>query len=451
MEWRAVITDPAGVVRGAAVDLWSWLRHEPPRTAQGDLLLADVVAALAPGMAMQAIAMDDGTTTHIIRRDVQAAAPDAVHAALAQENLLLRETLDAVDGSISLYDSNLCFRIGNKAYRERYPALPPASVMTGWYFGDAIRYLINIGFYIHPRAASDPEGYIAERVADLGIRENRVFEDFVAATGQWTQTRIRWTPSDSVVTLNVDITENKRLAEEVTRGQRMKTVGRIAGGVAHHFNNLLTVICANLDLLLGQPDLSPRGRDLAGRALAGAEHGGKLTRQLLTFVQRDITRPRQVDVNLFLDGITALLQGVLGPLIALDMRLDETSDQVSIDPAKFETAMMNLVLNAREAILGRKDEATAPPGRVVISTFRQHEGDKPLRVIAVRDNGEGMTPEVAAEAFEPFFTTRHMSTASGLGLSQVHGFAAGAGGDAKIISTPGEGTTVEIRLPLLGA
>jgi two-component system NtrC family sensor kinase len=123
-----------------------------------------------------------------------------------------------------------------------------------------------------------------------------------------------------------------------------------------------------------------------------------------------------------------------------------------VDPAKFETAMMNLMLNARDAIAARSASLAAGSepfiGRVEIRTGRREQENGMFRVIAVADNGEGMPPEVAAEAFEPFFTTRHMSVASGLGLSQVYGFATGAGGAARISSTPGEGTVVEILLPI---
>jgi signal transduction histidine kinase len=442
---RAVIADAAGTLLSAACDLWGWLGCETPRHRPA--MLADVQAALAPGMVIQPLAMDDGTTLHlIVRPPPQAGEPPAQAAdteALIRENRLLRETLDAVDGSIVVHDGELRFRLANKGYHDLYPHLPPDHETAGMHFSDMLRASIAAGVYSDPRALTDTEAYVAERVAQMSRRVDSVSNVYRASAKRWSQVRTRWTPSGNRVALRVDITESKRLEEELVRNQRVKTVGRIAGGVAHHFNNLLTVICGNLDLLLQQPDLSARSLDLAERALVGAEQGGKLTRQLLTFAQRDISRPRRIDINPFLDGMAALLHSVLGSTVALEMRQDGRKAAVNVDPAKLETAMVNLILNARDAIAGR------PGGRVEIRTALQQQQGGLFRVIAVTDNGAGMTPDVAAEAFEPFFTTRHPSAASGLGLSEVHGFATGAGGDARIASRPGEGTTVEMLLPVV--
>jgi signal transduction histidine kinase len=443
---RLVMADADGRVLSHAADLWDWLRCDPPdRNAGGPLRVADIAARLRAGMAMQAMAMDDGTIGHVIL-GADLAAADAV----ARENRLLRETLDAVDGSIVVHDSALRFRLGNKGYHEWQPHLPPDEELVGKHFADVLRMSIAAGSFADPRALTDTEAYVAERVAQVARREDQAVNHYQASKARWSQMRVRWTPSGNRVTLRVDITENKRLEEEMVRTQRIRTVGRISGGVAHHFNNLLTVICGCLDLLLQQAGLSARGITLVERALASAEQGGRLTQQLLTFAQRDITRPRRIDPNRFLDGIAALLQGALGSRVTLDLRLDGAAGDVLVDPAKFETAMMNLILNARDAIAARREGGAVIDGRVEIRTGLAIEDGRRFRLIAVADNGEGIRPEVAAEAFEPFFTTRHMGAASGLGLSQVHGFATGAGGHARISGTPGAGAVVEILLPVEG-
>jgi signal transduction histidine kinase len=450
MACRLIVTDASGAVTSAATDLWDWLGVTPPDRAQAPLRFADIAASLPDGTELQSISLDDGTTAHLIL-----STDHAGRAALARENLLLRETLDAVDASIVVHDSDLRFRLCNKGYHERYPHLPPERDLVGRHFGELLRMSIHADTYRDRRAVTDTEAYVAERVAQVSRRENSVTTLQSAASGRWSQLRVRWTPSGNRVALRVDITENKRMEAELLRNQRVRTVGRISGGVAHHFNNLLTVICGCLDMLLQEPGLSARGILLAGRALAGAEQGGRLTRQLLTFAQRDITRPRRIDPNVFLDSIAALLQGALGAGVAIEMRLDDAAGDVFVDPAKFETAMINLILNARDAIAARREKEdpmndTLHPGRVEIRTTMADDDGAPFWLIAVRDNGEGITAEVAAEAFEPFFTTRHISVASGLGLAEVHGFATGAGGSARISGTPGEGAVAEIRLPVRG-
>ena len=447
MACRVVVGDASGAIVSAARDLWEWLGTANPRA--GDTLrLADIVAALPAAFTMQSLPMADGTTAHVI-----SSAGDTIAGEAADENRLLRETLDAVDASIVVHDSELRFRLCNKGYHERYPYLPPAHELVGRHFSEVLRMSIAAGIYASPRAVTDTEAYVAERVAEMGVRTDKVGEVFQSSTGKWSQVRVRWTPAGNRVTLRVDMTQSKRMEEELIRTQRVKTVGRISGGVAHHFNNLLTVICGSLDMVLQHPELPPASRVLAERALAGAEKGGRLTQQLLTFARRAVTRPRRIDPNLFLDSIAALLQGALGSAATLVMHLDDAAAQVWIDPATFETAMMNLILNARDATAARTASLSGGgargAGMVAITTGLVRHNAKAFRRIAVADDGEGMSPEVAAEAFEPFFTTRHMSVASGLGLSQVHGFADAAGGLARISSTRGDGTVVEILLPVV--
>jgi signal transduction histidine kinase len=431
-----VVTDAAGTVLRATPGVWRRLGGLPDG---GALLLADIVTALGPEVRLQSMPMTDGTVAHVLLE--RRSQP---RRAIARENRLLRETLDAIDGSICVHDGDLRFRLSNRAYRERYPHLPPDREMVGWHFADTLRVSARAGSYADPRALSDTEAYIAERVAEMAVRENSVTNRQMASThprsltGRWSQMRVRWTPSGNRVTLRVDITTDKRMEEELVRTERIRTVGRIAGGVAHHFNNMLAVVCTNIELLLRLPNLTDRAKRLAARALDGAERGRRITQQLLTFAQGDFTRPRRIDANRLLESIAALLEGMLGSGATLAMRLDSEQRHVSVDPEGFETAMINLVLNARDAM----------PGQIEIRTALHRQDGRLFRVVSVADDGEGMSPEVAAEAFEPFFTTRTASAASGLGLSQVHGFATAAGGAVTLRSTPGHGTVVDILLPV---
>jgi signal transduction histidine kinase len=345
------------------------------------------------------------------------------------------------------------YLLANRGYHERYPHLPPEHESVGRHFSDTLRLSAAAGAYVDPRALTEPEAYIAERLAEMLSPDNTVSTVFMASNGRWSQMRMRWTPSGNRVILHVDITEEKRLEEELVRTQRTRTVGRIAAGVAHHFNNMLAVVCTNIELLLHMPNLQGRAKRLAARALDGAERGSRVTQQLLTFAQGDFTRPRRVDANRLLESIAALLEGMLGSGATLAMRLDSEKLHVSVDPEGFETAMINLVLNARDAIAarlgGHPGARDAMPGQIEIRTALHRQDNRLLRVVSVADDGEGMSPEVAAEAFEPFFTTRQANAASGLGLSQVHGFATAAGGSVTLRSTQGQGTVVDILLPVV--
>jgi signal transduction histidine kinase len=216
----------------------------------------------------------------------------------------------------------------------------------------------------------------------------------------------------------------------------METIGRIAGGVAHDFNNLLTVIISNLEIIRLKPGDVGRVEKLTAAAMGAAESGAALIRQLLTFARRDMTRPRRLAPNTLLLGMEDLLRRTVGRDIEFALMLDAEAGEALVDPGQFESAMINLVLNAREAIGGGK-------GRIVITTRRAAED---MLAVDVTDTGCGMTPEIAAQAFEPFFTTKPVGTGPGLGLSQVYGFAEGAGGRVTIDSTPGAGTTVTLLL-----
>jgi len=286
-----------------------------------------------------------------------------------------------------------------------------------------------------------------------------------------------WTPSGNRVALRIDITELKRLQQELLRAQRMETIGRISRGVAHDFNGLLTVIVSNLEMI-GLYAADPgRVVALADGALNAAESGARLIRQLLTFTRRDVTRPRVLDPNELLAGMDDLLRRTTGPEIDFEIVTDAAAGHAYFDASQFEGAIMNLALNARDAVRAAdrsngeagngeagtgeagtgeagtgeavNDEAGGSgPGKIVISTGRLAAGDGTFVAVSVADTGCGMAPEVAALAFDPFFTTKPTGSGPGLGLSQVYGFVTGAGGQARIDSTVGQGTTVTMLLPL---
>jgi signal transduction histidine kinase/CheY-like chemotaxis protein len=242
--------------------------------------------------------------------------------------------------------------------------------------------------------------------------------------------------------------ERERAEAALRQAQRIEAVGQLTGGVAHDFNNLLTVLIGNIDLIRKAPALDPL---LAGRLAAmraAAERGAMLTSHLLAFARRQPLSPRAVDLNALVAGMQSLLQSALGPRVQIETTLAPDLWPAMVDPTQFELVVLNLVINARDAM---------PEGGVVtVETTNVHRGP-PLRPeeaaegdyvsITVRDFGSGMTPEVQAKAFEPFFTTKGPGAGSGLGLSQVFGTAHQSGGDVRIESTPGKGTAVGVCLP----
>ncbi len=240
------------------------------------------------------------------------------------------------------------------------------------------------------------------------------------------------------LTERLELEERRRaLALEAEREQqdRLDSLGRLAGGVAHDFNNLLGVILNFTTLMEGQ-DLAAQSRHDLSQIRADAERGAALTRQLLTFARRESVRAEPVDVPRAVRAIAVLLERSLGPSVTLDLELSDDVANVLIDPQQFDQVIVNLAINARDAMVNG--------GHLTVAVG--NDGDDEV-VVRVSDTGVGMTPDVLARAFEPFFTTKQRGQGTGLGLATVYGVVSRANGRVTIESRPGEGTTFEIRLP----
>jgi CheY-like chemotaxis protein len=224
----------------------------------------------------------------------------------------------------------------------------------------------------------------------------------------------------------------------------MEALGQITGGIAHDFNNLLTVITGNLDLIRRRAPENMVIVRLASAASHAARRGAELTGSLLSFARRQALHPEAIDTNGLIRDFAQLLRRAAGESVTLELDLAAEPSTGYADAAHFQSAVLNLVINARDAMPGG--------GRVLISTCNTAlDSGEAAIVVCVRDSGTGMAPEVAARAFEPFFTTKTVGKGSGLGLSQVYGFARQSGGHASIDSRPGEGTSVRIALPARAA
>jgi len=253
----------------------------------------------------------------------------------------------------------------------------------------------------------------------------------------------------AVVTMT-ETTEQKRLEEQLRRSQKMEAIGRLAGTLAHDFGNLLTMINGYCQMLMeAMAARDPRRRDLEA-VLDAASRATSLTRQLLTIGRHQPARPRQLDLNRLISSMERVLRRVAGPRIRWSTRLARPLGRIQADPAQVEQILVNLVVNAREAM--------PRGGRLAIATERVswgkedpagREGRLPGNyvVLSVQDTGKGMDPATQGHLFEPFFTTKANSKGVGLGLSIVYGIVKQSRGDIEVVSEPGQGTTFRIYFP----
>ena len=233
--------------------------------------------------------------------------------------------------------------------------------------------------------------------------------------------------------------ERERLETRLAQAQRLETVGQLAGGIAHDFNNILAVILNHAHFVHRElPEGSPL-RDDVKQISHAAERASELTRQLLIFSRRDPAVPQTVDVNALVEETERLLRRTIGERVALATSLCEDRCYVEADPSQLEHVLLNLVVNARDAM----------PDGGTITIASERDGER--IVLTVADEGAGMEPEVVARAFEPFFTTKPKGRGTGLGLATVYGTITDAGGEVRIDSAPAEGTTVRIAMPAVGA
>lgn len=263
------------------------------------------------------------------------------------------------------------------------------------------------------------------------------FADLTSADGCHAEWRESALPGGGSVVLISDATERKLMDNRLRQIQRIEALGKVSGEVAHDFGNVLSTISGSLHMM----DTAPPERQASLRqAMAGAiDLGISLTQRLLSFARRQQLEPETVELNQLAEGLIDLVGFALRDEITLDLRIAAQPLPVRVDPGQLESAILNLCLNAGQAIDG--------PGQITLSTFA--EGDQ--AVIEVADTGIGMTPHVLAHAMEPFFSARRDGTGTGLGLAMVYGFIRQSGGDVQISSVPGLGTTVRLSLPLQGA
>jgi len=293
-------------------------------------------------------------------------------------------------------------------------------------------------------AASEFQGYVG---ACLDVTDAKRAEDDLKRINELLEERV-----------DEALIEKAKAEAHLMHAQRMEAVGRLTGGVAHDFNNLLTVVIGALDIILRSDDPAKR-KKLGEAALAAARRGESLTHQLLAFSRRQALRPEPIDLNALIREGEPLLRRAVGEAVDFRMKLKRGGARANVDPAQFEAALLNLIVNARDALGDVTGAAARGRARITVQTracsveagqvAELAAGD--YVCVSVSDNGEGMSPDILDRVFEPFFTTKGVGKGTGLGLSQVYGFTRQSGGGIHVESQKGIGTEICLYLPPLSA
>lgn len=312
------------------------------------------------------------------------------------------------------------------------------------------RYCNGNGDYRWLRSISQPRfGRDGQLTGFIGVAHDVTHaKDAEATLHQLNQTL--------AVRIEAALDERDRVEEQLRQSQKMEAVGQLTGGIAHDFNNLLTIVSGNIDMArrsLGT-DADPRVTRAIANAINGADRAAALTQRLLAFSRRQPLQPRPTDINHLLTGMSELLDRALGETIDLQLVAGAGTWRVEVDPNQLENAILNLAVNARDAM--------AYGGKLTIETTNEHIDEAYAAVqrevlagqyvqVSITDTGAGMSPDVISKAFDPFFTTKDVGKGTGLGLSQVYGYVKQSGGHVKIYSEVGEGTTIKLYFPRLVA
>ncbi len=247
-----------------------------------------------------------------------------------------------------------------------------------------------------------------------------------------------------------DIREKKQLEEQFRQSQKMEAVGQLAAGVAHDFNNVLTVINGFSEVVLNDTQLSESTRERVDEISKAGKRAESLTRQLLAFSHKSLLEPRVVNLNEVVSDSIKMLQRIVGENIVITTSLASALENVRVDPNQIEHAVVNLVVNARDAMPDGGTLTIETAGVELDEAFaQQHPRVTPGRyvMLAIRDTGTGMSDEITAQIFEPFFTTKEIGRGTGLGLPAVSGIVQESGGCMSVESKPGRGTTIKLFLP----
>ncbi|WP_437890211.1 ATP-binding protein [Phytobacter sp. V91] len=343
---------------------------------------------------------------------------------LKEKSTQLETTFHAMRDGFALFDNLGCLVVWNPQY-PLLLGLAADALQRGQHYQSLLHQMGSL-----PDHVQDNLSRLMPKAQELRLADNRTIE-----------LRFSPVPGRGMINVVLDRTERKGLEEALVHSQKMKAVGQLTGGLAHDFNNLLAVIIGSLELVSPSSPDAPR----ISRALKAAERGALLTQRLLAFSRKQALHPHPVEMQPLLENLSELMRHSLPTALTLEIEAQQPAWPAWIDVGQLENAIINLVMNARDAMEGQS-------GVIRIRTWNQRvtrtDGRRQDMVaLEVVDSGCGMSQEVKARVFEPFFTTKQTGSGSGLGLSMVYGFVRQSGGRVALESAPGQGTTVRLQLP----
>ncbi len=352
----------------------------------------------------------------------------------------LRASLDSLSQGVAVFDAERRLLHWNDCFHELL-ALPRAMVRAGTPYAAFAEHTATLG-------AEFLESEAQIRLGDAGSRP--VAYERAGANDRQLELRRTPTPEGGFVLTVTDMTRRAQAEAVLREAQKMQAIGQLTGGIAHDFNNLLTVILGNLELARGKLDGTGALQTRLERAAWAAQRGATLTSQLLAFARKQPLAPAPIDLAAAMPELVPLLRRTLGE--AIEIRYVETAGlwPAMADPTQLESAVLNLALNARDAMPEGGKLTIELANKVLDEDYAARSAEVApgdYVMVAVSDTGHGMTPEVAARVFEPFFTTKPDGKGTGLGLAMVFGFVKQSGGHVKVYSEPGHGTTMRLYLP----
>jgi signal transduction histidine kinase len=355
-------------------------------------------------------------------------------------------TLEHISQGVCFFDGSARLVLCNPRFATLYDLSPEITQP-----GTPLKEIVEHRYIVGSCPDMTPDEYIAWRMGIHKANTPRESE-LRLRNGKIMRIRHHQLEGGGWVGTHEDITESTRIADMLHQAQKLEAVGRLTGGIAHDFNNLLQTIGTALEMTAMSEHLAadPRLAELVADAQVAVTHGGQLTQQLLTFSRKQVLRPSLVNVVDLLDAMRGLLRQACGDSILLSFAWDTGPFPCLLDVSQFQSAALNLVINARDA-MPTGGSLTITVETVVIEGIEAAASGIPDGVyinLNFIDVGQGISPDDLPRVFEPFFTTKKFGDGNGLGLAQVYGFAHQAGGSVVIISAPAKGTTVSLLLPM---
>jgi len=391
---------------------------------------------------------EDGELQSILQNNIDVTGLRRAQEDLSDREALLRSILDTVPEAMVIIDERGIIQSFSAA----------AAALFGYRRDEVIGE--NVKILMPNPYAAEHDGYLdnylrtgEKRIIGYGRLVKAVTKDGVVFPIELSVGEARSKHRRMFTGFVRDLTSRQKMEEELRQSQKMEAVGQLTGGVAHDFNNILTAVIANLELLaphLTDPDL----RELASEAHGAARDGARLAGQLLAFGRRQPLHAEPTDVCALLTSFSALLRRTLGETIELRIHVPPDALIAMVDSAQLQNALLNLALNARDAMRrGGALTIEVAPVRLDADYAQSYPEVRTGRygLVTISDSGSGMSEEVRRRAFEPFFTTKPTGAGTGLGLSMVYGFVKQSGGHIQIYSEVGRGTSVRLYLPLAEA